>query len=864
MRKIILLLVIALACIAKAEERPNILFIIADDQSPFDLKMYNPDSILETPVLDKLASEGMILDGAYHMGSWSGAVCTPSRHMIMTGRTLWHLPLRNNQKVKPTDILENTIAAIFNRAGYDTMRTCKAGNSYGDANEKFTVRHDSTKRGDTDQSGSGWHAERVLDYLNDRQANNDTDPFMIYYGFSHPHDTRNGKPELLEKYGATNHTDKNSLPAANAKQPTLPTNYLPAHPFPHGHPGMRDEVNVSGVWENRDENTIRNELGREFACSENIDIQIGRVLEKLEEMGEIDNTYIFYTADHGMAIGRHGLQGKQNLYEHTWRVPYIVKGPGIEAGTRSQGNIYLLDVLGTICDLAGIEKPSTVESTSFKDVLEGKTDTVRDVLFGTYCGGTKPGMRCVRKGDWKLIKYDVMDGTVRQTQLFNLKDNPDELIKEHHAPNVVELIGNTPEANQVNLAGDSKYADKLAEMEALLLSEMRRADDPYRLWDQPAGNIDVGVYPALRQDDVDSVIFSIDIQNQPAGTIVTSVEWYMDTDLSNSGDEILLSNSSKYVINTTETDSSLTILNIEGADEGYYYSVVTLDTGASSASSATKLSVSMGLVHRWSFSGDLTDSVSGANGTLYDPASHAYYVEGNQLFLDNPQTNAKAEPNNVAYVELPDNIVSLQDNYMTIEMWLTPHRIIDPSGWIGSIFAFGQDSDSDPRNSSGGTGLTSMLQTPESGPSVGLNLPGARRRWSQTAQATVDEEFMLTLVWDGNASTGTFYIDGVAVAGPTDLTVKLSDIVDVDNLIGHNWWSNGVMNASINEIRIYDWAYETPWIEAHYKAGADVISVNPCMDKPEADLNDDCVVDLLDLAKLASGWVDCGRFYPCN
>jgi choline-sulfatase len=106
-----------------------------------------------------------------------------------------------------------------------------------------------------------------------------------------------------------------------------------------------------------------------------------------------------------MAIGRHGLQGKQNLYEHTWRVPFIVKGPGIKPG-RVQGNIYLLDALGTMCDLAGIDTPKTIEGKSFKPVLEGKQETVRDVLFGVYCGGTKPGMRCVRLGDWKLIKFE--------------------------------------------------------------------------------------------------------------------------------------------------------------------------------------------------------------------------------------------------------------------------------------------------------------------------------------------------------------------------------------------------------------------------------------------------------------------------
>ena len=138
-----------------------------------------------------------------------------------------------------------------------------------------------------------------------------------------------------------------------------------------------------------------------------------------------------------------------------------------------------------MCDLAGIDVPKTIEVKSFKRVLEGKQNIVRDVLYGVYCGGTKPGMRSVRKGDWKLIKYDVMNGTVRKTQLFNLKDNPDELLKEHHDPKVMKLTANTPKVNQINLADDQKYVDKLAEMEASLLLEMRRLDDPYRLWDQP-------------------------------------------------------------------------------------------------------------------------------------------------------------------------------------------------------------------------------------------------------------------------------------------------------------------------------------------------------------------------------------------
>ena len=241
-------------------DRPNFLFIIADDQSPFDFAMYNPKSKLDSPVIDRLAAEGMVFDQAYHMGSWSGAVCTPSRHMVMSGRSVWHLPRgrrrQANPMFAPADLPKHTMAAVFNRAGYDTMRTCKKGNSYAAANQQFTVVHDATKRGGTAETGSAWHAEQVLTYLNQREAESDTDPFLIYFGFSHPHDTRDGTPELLAKYGSTNHADKKSLPEADPQQPAMPINWLPEHPFENSHLNVRDEVNVSGVWKNRDERTI--------------------------------------------------------------------------------------------------------------------------------------------------------------------------------------------------------------------------------------------------------------------------------------------------------------------------------------------------------------------------------------------------------------------------------------------------------------------------------------------------------------------------------------------------------------------------------------------------------------------------------
>ena len=146
------------------KEPPNFLFVLVDDQAPFDLQIYDPDSPLEAPNINALAKDGMVFESARHMGSWSGAVCSPSRHMIMSGRTLWNLPgnRRDLQNSSCPDSLElQTIGAVFNRAGYSTMRTCKKGNSYKAANQQFTIVHEAGKRGGTEESGSAWHAKHV-------------------------------------------------------------------------------------------------------------------------------------------------------------------------------------------------------------------------------------------------------------------------------------------------------------------------------------------------------------------------------------------------------------------------------------------------------------------------------------------------------------------------------------------------------------------------------------------------------------------------------------------------------------------------------------------------------------------------------
>lgn len=108
-------------------------------------------------------------------------------------------------------------------------------------------------------------------------------------------------------------------------------------------------------------------------------------------------------------------------------------------------------------------------------------------------------MRSASKGDWKPIKYDVMNGTARETQQFNLAENPNELIEQHHDPKVVDLTGTTPDTTQVNLAKDPKYAGKLKEMEELLLAEMCSLNDPWRLWNQPDDGLAPPTVPEPRK-----------------------------------------------------------------------------------------------------------------------------------------------------------------------------------------------------------------------------------------------------------------------------------------------------------------------------------------------------------------------------
>ena len=402
--------------IASTKQKSNVLFILADDFRQDCIGVLgNPH--IKTPNLDQLVQRGMFFTRAYTMGAMVGAVCTPSRTMILTGRSLFHLPPPTGTSREPYALWPKAM----NAGGYETFHLGKKGNSFLPGMEAFDTCLYTGELGADKQHAvaSERTADRVIEYLRARKTGK---PFFIYLAPPVPHDPRIAPKEFMDQY------DPAKIP--------LPVSFLLLHPFDNGDMTVRDELLAPHP---RTPEIIRRHLADYYACVTCFDHHIGRIIAALKETGQFDNTIIIFTGDNGLSLGDHGLLGKQNLYEFSgMHVPFVIAGPGIPHG-QSDALVYLYDIFPTVCELTGTPIPPLVESKSLVPVVTGNVAKVREYMFTAY----KNVQRAIRSDRWKLIRYPQ----INVTQFFDLQNDPHEL---------------------KNLADKLDYADKVKAMMALL------------------------------------------------------------------------------------------------------------------------------------------------------------------------------------------------------------------------------------------------------------------------------------------------------------------------------------------------------------------------------------------------------------
>lgn len=443
----------------QSKNKPNIVFLFADDFTYSAIHAMG-NNLINTPNLDRLTRSGTSFTHAYNMGGWHGAICVASRSMIISGTSIWEaLEVEKQWQQSDGQAVEDTWGRLMERQGYHTYMTGK-WHTRADVEKVFQttndvqpggmppdywVGNDSTGRiiseayadgrdlaevlplgynrplneqdtlwsasdpthGGYWKGGTHWSEvvkNNALDFIG--HAEKSDDPFFMYLAFNAPHDPRQAPQQFLDMYPLED------IP--------LPESWLPEYPYKDSignSPTLRDEALAPYP---RTPLAIKTHMKEYYAIVSHLDQQIGEILDALEAAGKMDNTYIFFTGDHGLSVGRHGLIGKQSLFDHSIRVPLMIAGPDIPKDNRVSEEVYLQDIMATSLQLAGIEKPSYVYFNSFLDLVQGRQkESHYPAIYGAYVNF----QRMIRKDGFKLLVYPK----VNKVLLFDLENDPNEI-----------------------------------------------------------------------------------------------------------------------------------------------------------------------------------------------------------------------------------------------------------------------------------------------------------------------------------------------------------------------------------------------------------------------------------------------------
>ncbi|MDR9856281.1 sulfatase-like hydrolase/transferase [Paenibacillus sp. VCA1] len=410
-------------------KKPNVVFIIADDHR-YEAIRSSGNAVVRTPTLDALSAEGTALEGMHIFGGLTGAVCAPSRACVNTGRPIFESMIGSDVSVWEHSVNIRPDVPLmpqtFRDGGYHTYAVGKWHNDKGSFARSFAGgdklffygmsdhnrvpvqpfdpegRYPQERERISEAFSTELFTDAAVDFIrkHDRER-----PFYLYVAYTAPHDPRTAPEPYAGMY------DPEAIP--------LPSNFMEGHPFDTGDMEVRDEKLARLP---RSEAEIRRHMADYYAMITHMDAQIGRVVSALKDQGIYEETIIVYTADHGIAIGQHGLMGKQNVYDHSIRIPFIMRGPGVPQGLRISALASNIDMFPTLAELCGLRMPSGAGGISFVPLLEG-----RERLRPVVCTAYRDVQRMVKDGRWKLIRYyhsPVTDTGTDRIQLFDLEADP--------------------------------------------------------------------------------------------------------------------------------------------------------------------------------------------------------------------------------------------------------------------------------------------------------------------------------------------------------------------------------------------------------------------------------------------------------
>lgn len=423
---LVLPIVFGVACTKKREEprKPNIIYIMADDMGYNDLACYGAPRI-QTPNIDRMAAEGIRFTQHYAGTS----VCAPSRSALMTGQHTGHTPVRGNLQWEPYGqypLPENTVtvASVLKNAGYKTALIGKWGLGVeGTSGDPHNQGFDSYY-GYLCQVLAHNHApEYLMDngkkvYTGNKVHYTDTSDWTKGLG-SYPLEIKQFSQELFTNRAL-------DFMEENCETPFFL--YLSVI-IPHDNGEAPEGKRYSDIpsFEPYEKNDWTESEKGYAAMIIYLDKEVGKILEKLKELGLDENTMVIFTSDNGgdapdsfYSECNQPFRGhKRDLYEGGIRVPFIARWPGkIQSGTETNHVSAFWDFMPTVCDLAGVETPQVTDGISYLPSFLGQSQQQHDHLYFEF--HEQGGKQAVIKDNWKLIRLNVKNPELTSVELYKL------------------------------------------------------------------------------------------------------------------------------------------------------------------------------------------------------------------------------------------------------------------------------------------------------------------------------------------------------------------------------------------------------------------------------------------------------------